>query len=40
MTKYLLTERQKDMLRSISIGLEDGTIAGHWIYLVGGDKQV
>ncbi len=36
MTKYSLTERQKDMLRSIAPSLEDGTISGHWIYRIGG----
>ena len=37
--KYSLTERQKNMLRSIAPGLEDETISNHWIYLVGGDEQ-
>src|ERR1051326_7404709 len=35
---YPLTERQKDMLRSIVPGLENETISGHWIYRVGGGR--
>lgn len=38
MTTYLLTEKQKTLLRSIAPGLKDGSVKNEWFLITGDDR--